>query len=220
MLLYRYMKEKMQAKTTNIVWFQYFFLFFTGLFFVYGIRVAYIQLSPQSTFSPSLSSLTLAPPTQSLQGKITDLQGIVEKKGRDDSEFKKVQDMTIVQGDSLATQQGKAQIFLGNQTAMTLFPNTEIGFVNLMPETLFFKQVSGITFYNLTARFSVRALHSLIETSNPLTVTVNKSQITIIPKIGPAKIGLVDLENNTHVYTVSPGETAQINDETRSVKIN
>ena len=220
MLVYSHMQEKTQQKNINFVWFQYFFLFFIGLLCVYGIRIMYVHFLPQPPFSPSLSTLTLSPPTKSFKGKISQMQGIVEKRGRDDTEFQKVKDITIVQGDSLATKQGSAQIFLNEQITVLLSPHTEIGFVTLLPDTLLFKQSEGTIFYDVTTRFSVRALHVLVDASSPLTIIMNVSQIVVSTKTDPVKFGLVDLENNTHVYTVNTGETAKINDETRSVEIN
>ena len=220
MLLYAYMKEEIQPIKLSIPsLFTYIPIFFIGFVLVYIIRIIYVKLSPQPVFSPSVSTLTLSPPTQSLPGKITASSGIVEKRRREDEDFQPLKDTTIVQGDSLATKQGNIEVLLNNQTSLKFLPSSEVGFVSLLPDSLLFKQVSGIIVYKSLTPFSIRVLHSLIETKGQVTISIVPPFITITSTSGEAKMGFVDLENSTQVYTIKPGETAQINDEMRSVEM-
>lgn len=214
------MKEETSlAPSTRSPLFFYIILFFLGIGVVYGVRIVQVKLKPPMAFSPSVSTLTLSPPRESFSGQIVESSGVVEKRGREDEEFKPLQGTTIVQDDSIATKQSNIEILLNDQTGLKLLNNSEIGFVNLLPNSLLFKQVSGTITYKPFSPISIRVLHTLIETTGTITVSIDQSFITLNHLTIKTKIGLVDLENNTQVYVIKPGETAVINDEIRSVKI-
>lgn len=197
---------------------------FIGSFFVFlGIAGPFLirawQVKNVPPFIPQPSSFTLDPPAQAITATLSQSEGNVEHLTREADEYgEATPGGAIHQGEAIATKRGSATITLENLGILTLKENSEISIVNLIPQSLMLRQPSGtITYETGPSPFSVRTLHILAEIMGTVIIDVDDpiAEITVIK--GATKFALVDTENNTKIWSLSGGQMAQINDETRIV---
>ena len=101
--------------------------------------------------------------------------------------------------------------------------NSEINFISLIPANFLIEQKSGKVNYKLLQdkkSVSIRSLHALLVFySGEGEVVVEEEEIIIKILSGKAKLSLVDLDNETHVWELEKGQRVLINDTERRVKI-
>ncbi len=205
----------------------FFIIGFASVWILQYIRHSRNAYSPITTTeqSPALSPtpFILNPPSQSVNATLTILHDKVMQLTRTvDSYQNATSGGQILTGESIATDEnGIAVATVSGIVTTTLNPNAELAFANLFPEDLVLEQKSGKIQYDVvdTGRpASVRALHTLVSINSGTTIiNVIDSDMSITVKTGSAKFALVDNDNNTHVWNLTEGHRANIDDPTRSV---
>jgi len=176
-------------------------------------------------FSPQQSSFIFKLPSDSLRGKLLLVEGGVEKESREKDELEEADiGVEILQGERLVTgEKSKAIVEFLDFAKIDLGANTEIGFISLIPANFLISQASGFVSYKLlkeNSSLSVRSLHVLLTFySGEGEVIVEEEEITIKVLSGEAKLALVDLDNETHVWELEEGQKALIEDTERKVEI-
>lgn len=193
--------------------------------FVVGYRLWQVKKIKAIPFSPQQSSFVLKPPSDALRGKLLLVKGKVEKEPREKDEFEEAgAEEEILQGEKLATgEKSQAVVEFPDFAKIDLGSNSEIGFVNLAPSNFLISQSLGSVTYKLlqdNALVNVRSLHALLSfDSGEGEVTVEEEEITVRVLSGKAKLALVDLENETHVWELEEGQEVLITDAERRVEI-
>jgi len=201
-------------------------LFLTGIGIVVVFRLWQVKKIPAVSFSPQQSSFNLKPPTEALKGGFLTVDGDVKKEPRDKEEFEtvKTEGEVLIEGEKIATgKKSQATIEFPDFIRIDLGSDTEIGLANLIPDNFLISQLSGSVTYRLLRNdntFSVRSLHALLTfDSGESEITVGGSEITVKVLSGRAKLALVDLDNETHVWELNEGEEALVDDAERRVEI-
>lgn len=199
-------------------------LFLAGLAGALGLRILQSRMAAPPPFSPQETGFTLTPPSESLTATLTSAVGSVEKQPRDKDEFEKASEGDrILQGESVATREkSTATIQFPDFAEIALDANSVLGFISLIPESFLLNQPSGSVTYEVLWEkpISVRSLHALLELQpGESQVSVVGREITVEVFSGKAKLALVDLENETNLFTLQEGQKAVINDAERSVVI-
>ena len=165
-------------------------------------------------------TFALTPPSEAVSGMLTQTTGHVLKLSRTDSDFKEASaGAVILTGESLATKdQSAATATVSGILTVSLGQNAEVAFANMYPSNFVLLQKSGQAEYRIFSPISVRALHTLIglEPGN-FTITIINTDLSVTVTSGSATIALVDTDNNTHIWNLSQGERANIDDATRQV---
>ncbi len=179
---------------------------------------------PQETTSNFVSPFTLRPPSLSIHGVLDQLKGTVTHKTRDADKFMDAsQSANIYIGESIATgDDGNATILISDLSTISMNKNAEIAFLNLFKENSVFQQKSGSVHYEIVSKnpVAIRALHTLIQSSEAIvTIHIIDTDITVLAEKGIVKIAIVDTDNVTHVYSLSEGKSANIDDISRTVTI-
>lgn len=197
--------------------------FLAGVAVVVGIRIARTRTAQPPTFTPSRSTFSLAPPSEALSGTLTSTIGSVEKQPRDKEDFEQVSEGEVVlQGEALRTAAGSsATLLFSDISEISLGPHAQVGLISLLPESFLIHQTSGTVTYEIIGdiSFSVRSLHTLIQLQpGEGQMKVEGKLITLEIFSGGAKLALVDLENQTRVWSIEEGQKATINDAEGSVE--
>jgi len=185
-----------------------------------------VKKIPVASFSPQQSSFNLKPPTEALKGGFLTVDGDVKKEPRDKEEFEtvKTEGEVLIEGEKIASgKKSQATIEFPDFIRIDLGSDTEIGLINLMPDNFLISQLSGSVVYRLLGNnntFSVRSLHTLMAfESGESEIAVERSEIVVRVLSGKAKLALVDLDNETHVWELNEGEEVLVNDAERGVEI-
>lgn len=201
-------------------------LFLTGIGIVVVFRLWQVKKIPAVYFSPQQSSFSLKPPTEALKGDLLTVEGDVKKEPRDKEEFEtvKTEGEVLIEGEKIGTEKkSQAAIEFPDFIRIDLGSDTEITLANLMPANFLISQLSGSVTYRLLQNdntFSVRSLHALLTfDSGESEVAVEGSEVTVKVLSGKAKLALVDLDNETHVWELNEGEEALVDDAERRVEI-
>ncbi len=177
------------------------------------IKTPAVKPTPEPTFA-------LVPPSQAVSGTLTVTGGHAQKFSRGDTEYKESSTgAQILLGESVATKENSTATAIVQGIAnINMGPVAELVFANLFPVNFVLQQKSGKIEYLVTQPVSVRALHTLV-TIGPgdTTITIIDSDLSITVKTGSVKFALVDMDNNTRVWTMKAGQRANIDDEARTV---
>ena len=201
-------------------------LFLVSVLGVFAFRFWQVKKMPIASFSPQQSSFNLKPPTEALKGGFLSVEGEVKKEPRDKEEFETVKPggEVLIEGEKIATgKKSQATIEFPDFLRIDLGSDTEIGLSNLMSDNFLISQLSGSVTYGLLQNdkaFSVRSLHALLAfDSGESEITVGGGEIVVKVLSGKAKLALVDLDNETHVWELNEGEEALVDDAERRVEI-
>ncbi|PIS09455.1 hypothetical protein COT75_01495 [Candidatus Beckwithbacteria bacterium CG10_big_fil_rev_8_21_14_0_10_34_10] len=201
-------------------------VFLVGVGGVMVFRLWQVEKMPVASFSPQQSSFNLKPPTKALKGGFLIIDGNVKKEPRDKEEFETVEDVggVLIEGEKIATgKKSQATIEFPDFIRIDLGSDTEIGLSNLMSDNFLISQLSGFVTYRLLGNnntFSVRSLHALMSFEpGESEITVEESEIVVRILSGKAKLALVDLDNETHVWELNEGEEILVDDGERRVEI-
>lgn len=172
--------------------------------------------TPQPTFA-------LEPPSEAVSGILTITHGKAQKWSRNDDGYKEASSgAQILTGESVVTEdQSTAVATISGIANITFAQNAELGFANLYPMDMVVQQKSGKIIYDVTDTghpFAVRALHMLVSiNSGQTTINIVDTDTSVTVTTGSAKLALVDTDNNTHVWELSAGHRANIDDTARQV---
>jgi hypothetical protein len=168
---------------------------------------------------------TLAPPSLSLRAQLTTATGDVRHKTRDAGAFvSATPSATIVLGESIATGvDGKATITIPSLVTIGMEKNAELVFANMFLENSVLQQKAGEIMYHVESvdhPVAIRALRALVSARNSvISISIDDANVAISVQKGEAKVGIVDSENTTHVYTVTEGNRATIDTYSQTIRI-
>ncbi|OGH10597.1 MAG: hypothetical protein A2857_06935 [Candidatus Levybacteria bacterium RIFCSPHIGHO2_01_FULL_36_15] len=185
------------------------------------------QKSSQNIISPasdtSRFSLESAP-GRSLRGKILSFSGSVDWQSRSatmPATLAKV--IPIQQGEKIITKNGKIKIQFEHELTLNILPDTQVEFIQTLPENIVIAQSKGTADYSKTgtASVSVRTIHLLTEVNGNAVVSLDKNTpvVTVDVYKGLVKEAFNDLEYASTVITISEGKQFIFNDETRESTI-
>lgn len=205
-------------KTTRL----YLFFFILGFVTLLGFR--YAQLKFARTFTPLPSTFFLNPPARALSGILTITKGKAEKLSRSGNAYEEASTgAQILIGESVATKDNSiASVSVNGIVTASLESKAELVFANLFAENMLLQQKTGNITYDIASgkQLSIRALHALIFiTSGLTTINILDTDMSIHVKTGYAKVALVDIDNNTHVWNLKEGQRVNIDDTTREVHL-
>lgn len=176
-----------------------------------------VPVTSQPTPEPTLA---LVPPAQAVSGILTVTSGLAEKLSRNETDYKEASTgAQILLGESITTKQNStAFATVSGILKATFGPVSELVFANLFPSDFVLQQKTGKIEYIVSQPISVRALHSLVSMdAGDYIINIINTDMSITVKTGSVKFALVDTNNNTHVYELSTGERANIDDAARLV---
>ncbi len=168
---------------------------------------------------------TLTPPSLSLRAQLTTATGDVRHKTRDAGAFLlATPSATIVLGESIATgADGKATITIPSLVSTNMEKNAELVFANIFLENTVLQQKAGEIMYRIESidhPVAIRALRALVSAKNSvISITIDDADVAISVQKGEAKVGIVDSENTTHVYTVTEGNRATVDTYSQTIRI-
>jgi len=165
-------------------------------------------------------------PSDSLKGTIASMSGIVKWQSRVATKPVKITSPRIIQqGESLSTgKNGKTIVIIKNDSLLSLAPNTDISFIQLLPVNFVLEQNNGVVTYqnNYHVPISVRSFNLIsIISGGSMQISVNEKDktTTITVMKGIVREGYEDVDNNSTVVTVNAGEIFSFDDTTRSARV-
>ena len=179
-----------------------------GILIFLTLRILYVgYYLPKDNFIPKNIKITLKPPTGAIVAKISQIDGSVKKESRNDTKFKSLKEpTTLVEGESLATENGSSEVSFNNIASLRLGTNTEIDYLNGLPDALVLRQPNGLINYvtsNNIKPFSIRSLGLLIQFNQQANATVStnsdKGTVRVILNSGEITLAYSDSKNNTQV---------------------
>lgn len=191
------------------------------------IILGFLWISPRNTqvlkiILPQTAFSLENPPSDSLTGEVTLISGKVGWISRVAATATLISSpIKLRQGESIAIyENGSANInwpAFGNISANS---NTQLNFIQTLPENFVIQQTKGTATYNRTGvnPMSIIALDLLIDIkSGENTISINKdlSKITVNVKSGSLSVAFDDIENNTNVVSLKSGDEYIFNDNTR-----
>lgn len=200
-----------------------------GLILFFGFRILEVKKQPPVIFVPHPVNITLLPPTQAITAQILSVKGKVEKQARTDNAFQPLtQSTTLLQGESLATLgNGQSKVVFGKLVSLTLSGNTQLDYVNALPQAMVVRQPNGTINYaiaNTIPPFSIRSLGLLIQFRDQAqaTVTTSAADQTVALNLlsGKATLAYSDANNNTQVTVLSKSQKAVFDYSQQSLKVD
>src|ERR1035437_10299896 len=206
----------MQSKNKiSLVIFCSIFVGFLG-FFVF--RILWVQYQQSKTiFTPQQMHVVLNPPQEAVQAMVTNISGKVEKEGRNDTSFHDIlKPTTLVEGESLiATDSGSVSVQFNNIAVLSLATNTELDYLNGLPNALVVRQPRGTIAYDTSLNikpFSIRSLGLLTQLTSQAKATIitNTTEQTVYVTVikGTVTLAYSDQNNNTQVEKLNKGQKA------------
>lgn len=184
-----------------------------GILLVFIVRMIYVQSLGAPTFTSQRTDSTLAPPKQAATVTIKKITGSVKKFARDAKDFAVVDiKQPILQGEIVAIENHASFIgTLDDSITITAGQDSEIEFANLIPSALLFRHRRGEATYESTKSLSVRSGPALIElTGGVIDIEKEDDEITLSVQKGNAKLAVVGVDNETHVWELQEKEKAVI----------
>src|ERR1035437_8201592 len=187
----------------------------------------FLWISPRNTqvikiiLPKSLFSIETAP-TNSLVGEIASLSGKVAWQSRVAPVALLINStVKLQQGEEIDTyNNGSANINFPTFGTIFLSPNTQVNFIQTLPENFVVNQKQGTAIYTKTGEnpSSVIALDLLININSgesKILVDKDTAKITITVETGSLTVAFNDTDNNTNVITLNSGDEYIFNDNTR-----
>lgn len=200
-------------------------LFFVGLVGVFAFRIQQVKKAGNIPFFAEQPSFISQPPSDAIIGKLLSVEGRVEKEARGKDELEEIdEESDMLQGERLITKEkSKAEVEFPDFAKIDIGSDTEMSFINLLPSSFLVEQKTGEVDYKLLQDenpVSARCLHALLSFySGEIEVGIEDGEITIWVLEGKAKLAMVDLENNTHVWQFEKDQKVLIDDATRTTEI-
>ena len=183
--------------------------------------------TPVTQTTPTPIDFELAPPKQSLQGRVTRLTGTVMKTVRDEKDPQETNSKSVfLEGEQLtASPSASIDIQFSEKNLFSVSPETILAFPSTNPKNFLFKIDKGTVVFEtdeMIATISARSLHGLFSLSQgkaSISVDPDKKIITYMIAEGSGQLGYIDSDNKTQTVDITEGQTATFNDEKRTVKI-
>ena len=206
----------MQSKNKiSLIIFCSIFVGFLGFFVFRILSVQYQQ--GKTIFTPQQIHTVLQPPQGAIQATVTNLLGKVGKEGRNDTSFHSItKPTTLIEGESLsATDSGSVSVQFNNIAVLSLGTNTELDYLNGLPNALVVRQPKGTISYDTALNikpFSIRSLGLLTQLINQTkaTIVTNTTEQTVYVTVikGTVTLAYSDQNNNTQVEKLNKGQKA------------
>ena len=199
--------------------FKNIFLFLLSFLLTFIIVVlAFLWDAPRNSeilkpfFPKTLFSIENSP-KDSLTGEVSSISGSVAWQSRS-SNYATLIDSNIKlqQGEEVLTHDnGKSVVTFPEVGTFTLFPNTQLSFIQTLPVNFVIEEDQGLATYDKTSdkKLSVRALDLLINiNSGTTTISVDKDTTDIIVSVnsGSASAAFNDTDNQTNIITLEEGK--------------
>lgn len=195
------------------------------------ITISYLWIAPRNSqilkpfFPKTLFSVENAP-SQSLSGKTTSLSGNVSWQSRT-ARFATLinSPIKLQQGEEIDTQNnGNATIDFPKIGTITIFPNTQVNFIQTLPANFVIEQKQGLSEYykNGNIPISIRSLDLLINLEKGsiiVSVDKNTSDITVTVNSGSVTVAFNDTNNNTNILNINEREKYSFNNNSKLGKI-
>lgn len=198
-------------------------VFVTSFFYVVWPKYQEAQRAKMSTFVASPVTYNIPVPQQARQVEILSVKGdvVFEARGSDE-EIEASAGVIIEQGGKIRTgSDGLLKARLPG-AEIALGKNSEVGFINLLPQTLLLEQPVGQVTYTLADEMTltVRALDSLtlLQGKARLRVAPEDHEVEISVIEGSAVVGLLTAEE-TLVKNLLPGQTGTVDTQARTIQI-
>jgi hypothetical protein len=208
-----------------------FLLIFSVTVGVLIIIVGFLWASPRNTqvlkiiLPKSLFSLEKAP-TDSLSGEVASISGKIAWQSR-------IAPVAILVSGPIKLQQGEevdsyndggAVVSFSSVGVITISANTQVSFIQTLPQSFVVEQKQGIANYIKTGEspLSIVGLDLLVDIdSGESIVLVDKdnSEVIVSVKTGAATAAFNDSDNNTNVVSIKSGQKYVFEDDTRIGKI-
>ena len=180
--------------------------------------------TPDYTLIPP-ATFVMQPPTDALVGSIATQSGEVMKLGRLDEEYQPSPLAgPVFQGESFATgKDGMVSFLVGQTGEIIMTKESELSFISLLPTSLLIRVKNGTVRIRAPSNgfpMSVRVLQTLVripEGEVEVSLEGQRASIQIIE--GTAGIGAIDADNVTSAYSVSEGDSIQVNQTAQSLSI-
>jgi hypothetical protein len=184
--------------------------------------------TPSAQPTPTPIEFSLAPPRQSLQGKVMRLTGTVMKTIRSEKDTKETSSESLfLEGEQLiASPSSSIDIQFGVDDLFSVSPETILSFPSTNPNNFLIKIDKGSVLFQTDekiATISARSLHGLFLLSSgkaQLSVDPDKKIITFMILDGEGKMGYIDTKNMTQTLVLQAGETLIFDDTKRTVRIH
>jgi hypothetical protein len=177
----------------------------------------------QTTSAPSFSIENA--PSESIKGKITEMQGEISWQSRTATEASKIDSpIDIKQGEKLVTgEKSSLSLELADACTVDLLEKTELEIVQTLPANIVFSQTGGQAEYLKTGNYpiSVRLKSLLVQIDGDLMVTFDPdmSIIKLSLKSGNAIVAYNDLYYVSHELNIKSGQTLSFNYDTRQAAL-
>lgn len=152
------------------------------------------------------------PPSETLRGQIATMSGTVNWLSRTASKpVTLTSPRAIQQGEEVSTgKNGKTNILIKNDTSITLFPNSHINVIQLLPQNFVFAQDKGLVLYvnTINVPVSIRSYDLVtILARGVITIAIDSDNqiVTITVLKGTVREGFEDRQNTSNVVTVNVG---------------
>ena len=172
-------------------------------------------------FPKTLFSIENAP-DQSLIGEVASVSGNIAWQSRTANYATLISSpVKLQQGEEIDAQNnGNAVISFPGVGEITVFPNTQINFIQTLPANVVVEQKQGLSIYDKNGNIpiSIRALDLLINpTEGTCTVSVDKDSTEIIVTVdsGSATLAFNNINNVTNILTVKKGYEYVFNNNTK-----
>jgi hypothetical protein len=189
---------------------------FIGIFFVFlsvgaTIGYRYLSIKYEAPFIPNPSATTLQPPRKAMTATLTQSTGVVKHWVRGTKEATTATPSgTIVQGESILTEDGTALISLSTLGAITLDEHTQIDLINVTPDMFVVSQPAGTASYTTISQpLSIRVAGTLVQLVGDATISHDPT-LTISTHRGSVKLAILSDENITNVWDIQEGQTARV----------
>lgn len=195
------------------------------IFFCIGAAIIFFLPKPEKkipvqtvdTFS------VIAPPSESLQGIITDRSGVLLYEPRGvASEAAELAIETVKQGERLVTKEkSSATVDFNKKVSVALSENSDISFVQTLPVNMVVQQQKGSAVYETTGEIplSIRLRSALLTKADgivKITMKDGDSIILIETTKGTAQIGFNDPDFISRVFTLREGQAYEYNSDERT----
>jgi hypothetical protein len=165
-------------------------------------------------------------PTNSLTGQISSMSGTVRWESRVATEASVITaPQNIKQGEKIVTDiDGSVNLIISSGSAVMMPPNTDVDFVQLLPENLILAQNTGEVSFTKTddIPLTVRSLGMIIRfTRGKFTITVDPINgfITVTDHEGDVTVAYNNNQYVSKVWGITTGQTLVYNNVTRRVSI-
>lgn len=214
-------------------------LFYFILFFIYLVGVGIVLVNkpqekkqlelssyPAATITPMVDSkiFQFDPPSQALVGTLNITSRTVEKYARFADDWEEIASpSSILQDEKIQTDKsGNAEVEFTNQLSLSINPDSEIYFANLLPDSFLVEQSKGEVTYTVEKPISIKSVDTLTSFGQGkliLEIDPDNGFIYLNIASGSGKFSFIDNDNQTQVYEIEKGDRVTYNPENTTISI-